>query len=125
MAKGKEPEVRYISMPNPSLVQLNMRKMSQLYTRYAQLVLDLKKLRDDRKTMKKEVVQKISRLTSEFEELVRQVPRLKDKKLHIQPQKAKQEDAEERGVETEIIATTSFGSLKSEFERLRKELEKI
>ena len=121
MAKEKPSEVKYIGIRNPSMVQLTMRKISKLYTKYAQMVLDIKKLRDSRRKKKAEYIEKVKVLNKEFEGLVGMVPRVQIQKIAPPPKP--------KAVETEIEhgarAVSSFDDLRFEFERLRKELEKI
>jgi len=122
VSKTDDNEIKYVGITNPSMVQLSIRKVSKLYTHYAQIILDLKKLRDMRRETKKRYINKVKDLSKMFDELMKLVPQLTDKELGI-----KKAEIAKRKVEVvqDTRSISSFDDLRFEFERLKRELEKI
>ena len=117
--KKKEVEkIEYVGIHNPAMLQLNMRKMSKIYTDYARLILEIKELRDKKQKKKETLRKKLKEVREEFEKLVKMLPELPREKIIEKEKRLKD-------IEAPYKAVSTFDELRAEFERLRRELEKI
>jgi hypothetical protein len=117
----------FVRVENANLTRLSLRKMSLLYTDYADLIIRVGELHKQKQELKKKIWKDVSEIKEGFkrlyEALPKEVPREVAKiakrietVVEIEP---KEEEFEARtDVET-------FEALKNEFQRIRHQLEKI
>ena len=120
MTKTEEKTESFVRLENANLVKLSIKRLSKLFTRYGNLIIDIKKLRDHKEELKKEVIDKLVDVEKEYLDLIEALPKSDKIKIMKKPRKKKEDlDVE---IETNL---ESFAALREEFERIKRELEGI
>ena len=110
----------FVRLENANLVRLSIKQLSKWFTKYGNLVIDIKKLRDQKKELKKQILERIKELEKEYHNLVEVLPKSDAvAKIKKHRKRAPRVDVE---VETSL---ESFAALREEFEKIKRELEEI
>ncbi len=121
MEKTDEKAVSYVRLENANLIRLSMRKISKLFTKYGTLILTIKKLRDNKEDLKKEVVDSMTEIEKEYLGLIEVLPKSSKIKKIKKPKTKRAPD-----IDVEIrTSLESFAALRKEFEKIKTELEGI
>lgn len=127
MVKRGGPEegknMSFVKITNANLLSLTFKQIAQEYTRYADKVLEINEIREEKAARVHELKRKISEFDTRFERLMLALPKRYEEKVHV-VQEIKPKPEPVRDVES-FDVTESFQGLRDEFERIKQELESI
>jgi uncharacterized coiled-coil protein SlyX len=121
--ESDEEKSTYVRIDNANLNKLNIRRMSMLYTDYANLLIEINRVKKEKVKTTANVQNDLENLKENFKKLYESLP--KESMNEIAPHLRKLETAvAEKRLEMST-GLESFESLKKEFERIRNQLENI
>jgi hypothetical protein len=116
----KDEDISYVKVDNANMIKLSLTKLGKLYADYAHLILNIKKLNDQKKDLRKQLSEKMVDLETKYNAFVKELPKipegLKIKSPDYPGSKAK---------EVEYRYSDPLEGLRQEFENIRSELEKL
>jgi len=118
----REERASYVRMDNATLVKMNFAKLAKDFSKYSQLMIDIKKLNDNKRGKRKEYIEKLKVIEHNFNELVKMLPKVKEKEHIIKEIERHEPRPKVEDVESEV---GTFAELRDEFERLRSQLEDL
>jgi len=121
--ESDEEKSTYIRIDNSNLNKLNIRKMSMLYTDYANLLIEINRLKKEKVKTTANVQNDLENLKENFRKLYDSLP--KESGREIAPHLRKLETSVSEKRFEMSTGLESFESLKKEFERIRTQLENI
>ena len=118
---AKKEDVSYVKIENSNMIKLSLKQLANLYTDYAHLILDIKKVNDKKAQARKELFAKVKDLETRYNALMKELPKI--------PQGPKIQRPE-YPTETKPSHLTAgnedpFEELRDEFASIRNELEKL
>lgn len=122
--KDKEDKSAYVKIENANLEKLTIRKMSVLYTDYANFIIELDKLRKQKESLKAKIYKDIINIRDGLKTFYYLLPKEAQKETALPSKKLEQLNTKEREFEFET-GLESFETLKKEFEHIRNQLEHI
>ena len=115
-------EETYVRIDDANLLKITFTKLAKDFARYSNLMIDIKNLSDEKNKKRKEFLAKLSNIEKEFKHLESILPKTPKEKHVVAPHPKAKVKKEKPKPSNEL---ESFDELRSEFERLRKQLEKI
>ena len=116
----KEEDISYVKINDANMIKLSITKLGKLYADYAHMILYMKKLNDQKKEMRKQLLEKLIDLETRYNTFIKELPKLpeglKIKAPHYPG---------EKGRPVEYESKSPLEGLREEFENIRTELEKL
>jgi len=116
----KDEDISYVKVDNANMIKLSLTKLGKLYADYAHLILNVKKLNDQKKDLRKQLSEKLVDFETKYNTFIKELPKLpeglKIKSPDYPGSKAK---------EVEYRYSDPLEGLRQEFENIRSELEKL
>ena len=109
----------YIRLDNANLVKITFSRLAKNFAKYSKLMIDIKKLIDEKNQKRKEFLEKLRTVEKSFKELGEVLPTPPKEKLPVKKEVKKPQKVEVQG------ELETFEELREEFERLREQLEEI
>lgn len=116
----KKENTSYVKIDNANMIKLSLKQLAKLYTEYAHLILQIKKMSDRKKDMRNELFAKLKDVETKYSTFIKELPEFPDVEIK-KPNYPVQKD---KSVIVEGLQDP-FEELKNEFESLRNELENI
>lgn len=116
----KDEDISYVKVNDANMIRLSITKLGKLYADYAHLILNVKKLNDQKIELRKQLFDKIADIETKYNTFTKELPKLPEGiKIHTPHYPG------ERGKNVEYIPTDPLEGLREEFENIRAELEKL
>jgi hypothetical protein len=126
MAKKGTPKdesaVSFVRLENANMIKLSLKQLAKLYTKYANKILEIKNIKDQKTELRKELFEQLNKIEDDYKELLKQLP--KQPKMP-QAKIKKTPYPKEKVPIIEYETGDTFSNLRREFERIREELERI
>ena len=118
----KEDKVSFIRLDNANMVKITFGNLAKKFARYSQLMIDIKKLSDEKSMQRIKLIQKIKELDKKFGDFNKMLPNIPVAEKVIKSIEKYEPSGKNVTVENEL---GTFEGLREEFERLKNQLEDI
>jgi len=116
----KEEDISYVKINDANMIKLSITKLGKLYADYAHLIINVKKLNDQKSELRKQLFGKLADLETKYNTFVKELPKLPEGLKIRAP-----EYPGSKAKNVEYTYTDPLEGLREEFENIRTELEKL
>ena len=123
----KKNDVSFVRLDNANLLKMTLKDLAKNFAIYSQLIIDIKKIEDEKETLEKDFMKKLGSFEKDFKELKTLIPKKKFEEIEQKNLKDIKEIKKVEKIEKPKMGEElkTLLQLKKEFEKIQDQLHEI